>query len=253
METNLQAVVKEVFFFFWWLVVASARLYCKYSEIFSLHYLLRCTVTLHKTYVWISHWAWLQFSWIAAHTWSASNLAMWLIAKCSFTLTELNFGGVQVWLVVKKWYWLCMIMPRAAPSLLTEAFHVSEWRPPSLIYMGFISLTPHLPHISLCVYRGSCERALHDLLQVAVCRVNTSNYRVPVQPWKDWTSMENQFDNYQVLENVIVQKRLGTYTQWSCLPTVFLTHCAIFLCYIIAWPRPYFAAIISKDLNAGQN
>lgn len=112
-------------------------------------------------------------------------------------------------------------MPRADPSLLTEAFHVSEWRPPSLIYMGFISLTPHLPRISLCVDRGSCERALHDLLQVAVCRVNTSNYRVPVQPWKDWTSMENQFDNYQVSENVIVQKRLGTYTQRSCRPTVF--------------------------------
>lgn len=59
-------------------------------------------------------------------------------------------------------------------------------------------------------------------LEVAVCRVNTSNDRVPVQPWKDWTSMENQFDNYQVLKNVITQKRLGTYTQWSCRPSFFL-------------------------------
>lgn len=79
--------------------------------------------------------------------------------------------------------------------------------------MGFIPLTPHLPSISLCVGRGNIERALRDLLQVAVCRVNTSNYRVPVQLWKDWTSMENQFDNYQVLKNVIAQQRLGTYTR----------------------------------------
>lgn len=132
-----------------------------------------------------------------------------VISPCDWCLNATFFFSLSKSLIfgfgLGKEYWLCMTTAmRAAPSLLTEAFHVSEWRPPSLIYMGSIPLTPHLPRVSLCVGRGSGERAPQDLLQVAVCRVNTSNYRVPVQPWKYKTSMENLFDNYQVLKNVSV-------------------------------------------------
>lgn len=67
--------------------------------------------------------------------------------------------------------------------LLTEAFHVTEWRPPSLIYMGPL---PLICLAFLCLCSEEVVGELVRFLEVAMCKVNTSNYRVPVWIWKVW-------------------------------------------------------------------
>lgn len=140
-----------------------------------------------------------QYSWRAAYTWSASNLAMWPVAKCSLFLPislSWVFGGCQfglsrLWRNNIDYVWSRQVLLPVSPS---EPFMcVNGASRPHL--HGFIPLTPRLPAASLW------KRWELDL-----SRVNTSNYRVPVQPWKEpsRTRMENQSDDYQLLKMVFV-------------------------------------------------
>lgn len=65
-------------------------------------------------------------------------------------------------------------------------------------------------------------------LEVAVCRVNITNYKIPVPLWKDWKSIADQFSNLLVLKNVIAQTYLRKHTHISCTLHTCMVGCAIY-------------------------
>ena len=111
-----------------------------------------------------------------------------------------------------------------------EGCSLSANRSLSCVWMR--TAKPHLHglHFFVCRLRKFWEGRA-GFLEVAVCWINTSNYRVPVQPWKDWTSMENQFDNYLFLEKCT--------ETLECKYTAFLQTLLLFL-----WPNVTFACVI---------
>lgn len=97
------------------------------------------------------------------------------------------------------------------------------------------SLKPLMHLAFLCVEAEEVVReGFARSLEVAVCRVNTTNYGVPVQPW---TRGENQCD-HQIWKKVIGLNHRGLNTGDLCF---WVT--VIFLCSVVTWPWLYFPAV----------